>query len=90
MAKDHGDTGSTAAGSTVEKYGDNPPSPGTAVVTSDEIPNPGFEPFRPRVTDLDPAKEKQQERRVSALFFVSIIGSVARGRRLHRLPDRSG
>ncbi len=76
MAKDHGDTGSTAAGSTVEKFGDNPPTPGTAVVTSDAIPNPGFEPFRARVTDLDPKVEKQQERRVSALFFVSIIGSV--------------
>lgn len=76
MAKDHGETGSDAAVSTLEKYDSNLPSRGTAVVTSDTIENPGFEPFRPRVTDLDPAVEKQQERRVSALFLVSLIGSV--------------
>jgi ubiquinol-cytochrome c reductase iron-sulfur subunit len=76
MAKDHGDTGGTAAGSTVEKYGDNLPSTGTAVVVADEVPNPGFEPYRARVADLDPKVERQQERRVSALFFMSIIGSV--------------
>jgi ubiquinol-cytochrome c reductase iron-sulfur subunit len=77
MAKDHdGAADSSIVGTTVEKYGDNPPAAGTAVVTSDEIPNPGFPPFRARVTDLDPAKEREQERRVSALFVVSIIGSV--------------
>ncbi len=76
MAKDQGDTSGTAAGSTVEKYGDNLPSSGTAVVVSDEVPNPGFEPYRARVADLDPKVEAQQERRVSALFLVSIIGSV--------------
>lgn len=69
MAKDHD-------GSTVEKYGDNPPSHGTAVVVADEVQNPGFEPHRPRVTDLSPEKEKEAERRVSTWFFVSIIGSV--------------
>lgn len=76
MAKDHDSSSSEAAGSTVEKYGDNPPSHGTAVVVADEVQNPGFPPFRPRVTDLDPAKEKQAERRVSAWFFVSIVGSI--------------
>lgn len=76
MAKDHDSSSSGAAGSTVEKYGDNPPSHGTAVVVADEVQNPGFPPFRPRVTDLDPAKEKQAERRVSAWFFVSIVGSI--------------
>ncbi len=76
MAKDHDSSSSDAAGSTVEKYGDNPPSHGTAVVVADEVQNPGFPPFRPRVTDLDPAKEKQAERRVSAWFFVSIVGSI--------------
>ncbi len=64
------------AGSTVEKYGDNPPSVGTAVIVADRIQNPGFEPPRPRVTDLDPKKDAQQERRVGALFLVSVIGSV--------------
>jgi len=76
MANDHDGTDSKAVGSTVEKYGDNLPSAGTAVVVSDEIPNPGFEPYRARVADLDPKKERQQERRVSALFIVSIIGTV--------------
>ena len=77
MANDHdGTPDSSIVGTTVEKYGNNPPPAGTAVVVSDRIQNPGFEPYRPRVADLDPQKEKQQERRVSALFFVSIIGSV--------------
>ncbi|MDO7881853.1 cytochrome bc1 complex Rieske iron-sulfur subunit [Salinibacterium soli] len=76
MAKDHDPTDGAAVGSTVEKHGANPPSHGTAVVVADEVQNPGFPPFRPRVTDLSPEKEKQAERRVSAWFFVSIIGSV--------------
>ena len=78
MAQDHdGATGGDAAGSTVEKYGANPPSAGTAVVVADRIPNPGFEPYRPRVTDLDEAKERQQERRVAGFFILSIVGTVA-------------
>jgi ubiquinol-cytochrome c reductase iron-sulfur subunit len=77
MANDHdGTTDGHAAGSTVERYGDNKPSPGTAVVVADEIPNPGFPPYRARVADLDPVKERQQERRVSGMFFVSIVGSI--------------
>ncbi|MDZ4044824.1 MAG: Rieske 2Fe-2S domain-containing protein [Rhodoglobus sp.] len=76
MAKDHDSADSAPVGSTVEKYGDNPPSHGTAVVVADEVQNPGFPPFRPRVTDLSPTKEKEAERRVSAWFFISIIGSV--------------
>jgi quinol---cytochrome c reductase iron-sulfur subunit len=52
------------------------PSPGTAVVPSDKVENPGFPPYRPRVSDLDPVKERQNERRVAWLFFASIIGSV--------------
>jgi ubiquinol-cytochrome c reductase iron-sulfur subunit len=64
------------AGSTVEKYGDNLPSAGVAIVSNDEVQNPGFPPYRPRVTDLDPKKERQQERRVGALFFASIVGTV--------------
>lgn len=66
-----------SVGTTLEKYGDNPPSMGTAVVLSDEIENPGFEPHRERMTDLDPAVEKQQERRVSGMFMLSMIGTVA-------------
>jgi ubiquinol-cytochrome c reductase iron-sulfur subunit len=52
------------------------PSPGTAVVASDKVENPGFPPYRPRVSDLDPVKERQNERRVAWMFFASIIGSV--------------
>jgi len=77
MADDHGSTsGSDAAGTAVEKTVPRTASPGTAVVQSDSLENPGFPPHRPRVTDLDPKKEKLAERRVSGLFFLSIIGSV--------------
>jgi ubiquinol-cytochrome c reductase iron-sulfur subunit len=77
MADDHGDTGgSTVAGKDVAQYGAPAHSAGTAVVVSDGVPNPGFPPHRPRVTDLDPKVEKQQERRISALFAISIVGSV--------------
>jgi ubiquinol-cytochrome c reductase iron-sulfur subunit len=77
MADDHGDTASsTAAGTDVAQNSAPARSAGTAVVATDEVPNPGFPPYRPRVTDLDPQVEKQQERRISALFFVSIVGSV--------------
>ncbi|CAO1651456.1 ubiquinol-cytochrome c reductase iron-sulfur subunit [Salinibacterium sp. NSLL150] len=77
MADDHGDTaGSTAAGKDVEQHGAPAHSAGTAVVATDEVPNPGFPPHRPRVTDLDPKVDKQQERHVSTLFLLSIVGSV--------------
>ena len=76
MANDHDGT-NPRAGTTVEKYNDdNLPGSGAGVVPTDAIENPGFEPFRARVSDLDPAKEKANERRVSGLFVLSIIGSV--------------
>jgi ubiquinol-cytochrome c reductase iron-sulfur subunit len=52
------------------------PSPGTGVVPSDAVENPGFPPYRPRVSDLDPAKERANERRVAWMFWASIVGSV--------------
>jgi ubiquinol-cytochrome c reductase iron-sulfur subunit len=52
------------------------PRAGTAVVQADKVENPGFPPYRPRVSDLDPVKERQNERRVAWMFFASIIGSV--------------
>jgi ubiquinol-cytochrome c reductase iron-sulfur subunit len=65
------------AGTTLEKFEDGEvPAPGTGVVPSDDIQNPGFPPFRARVGDLSEAKEHEAERRVSALFFISIVGSV--------------
>ena len=79
MADEHG-TGQhgddTPAGTSVEKYGSFRPASGTAVVESERVQNPGFPPYRARVADLDPAKARQQERRVSALFVVSIVGSI--------------
>jgi len=77
MADDHGDTASSmAAGKDVAQNSAPAYDAGTAVVATDEVPNPGFRPYRPRVTELDPKVDRQQDRRVSALFFVSIIGSV--------------
>ncbi len=72
------DTGdmSADAGSAVEKIESRAPSHGTAVVVADAFQNPGLPPHRARVTDIDPKKEKQAERRVYSLFYVSIIGSV--------------
>ncbi|MCU1582293.1 MAG: ubiquinol-cytochrome c reductase iron-sulfur subunit [Microbacteriaceae bacterium] len=74
----HDDDGGTnaAAGSAIEKSEPPQASPGTAIVASDAIANPGLPPHRPRVTDLDPKKQKQAARRVSTLFLLSIVGSV--------------
>ncbi|HEV7957649.1 MAG: ubiquinol-cytochrome reductase [Microbacteriaceae bacterium] len=72
------DTGETpaVAGSAVEKSEPRRDHPGTAVEVSDAFVNPGLPPHRPRVTDLDPKKDAQAERRVYTLFYISIIGSV--------------
>jgi len=51
-------------------------SPGTAVEVSDAFVNPGLPPHRERITDRDPKKDKEAERRVYTLFYASIIGSV--------------
>ncbi len=51
-------------------------NPGTAVERSDQLQNPGLPPHRPRVTDTDPRQAKKQERRIVALFYVSLAGSV--------------
>jgi len=70
------DDGASTEGSAVEKAAAARESTGTAVLPSDAIANPGFPPHRPRVTDLDPKKNKAAERTVYTLFFVSIIGSI--------------
>ena len=49
---------------------------GTAIVVRDAPENPGFPPHRPRVTDLDPKKERRAERTVYTLFYLSIAGSI--------------
>lgn len=65
----------TDHGTEVERY-DAHVSAGTGVVVSDRIENPGFEPVRLRVSELDPKKDKGNERRVALMFFASIVGSV--------------
>ena len=70
-----GQTGGNA-GTAVEPSVPRTVSPGTAVVPTDAIPNPGHEPHRLRMTDLDPKKDIAAERIVSLLFVLSIVGSV--------------
>jgi ubiquinol-cytochrome c reductase iron-sulfur subunit len=64
-------------GTAVERVEPEVPSTGIAVVDeSDGIENPGFPPFRPRVADVDPAKDRENSRRVSWLFLLSAVGSI--------------
>lgn len=74
MAQD--DDGAVMSGSAVEKTASPQESPGTAIVAVDVLDNPGFPPHRPRVTDLDPQKNRAAERTVYTLFYLSILGSV--------------
>jgi ubiquinol-cytochrome c reductase iron-sulfur subunit len=64
----------TADSSAVEES--RPGEAGAAVIISDTLPNPGFPPHRPRVTDVDPAKRSRAERTVFTLFYLSIVGSI--------------
>lgn len=70
------DKGSDDHGTSVATREAPTPSTGTAVVPSDAVENPGFPPYRARVSDLDPVKERQNERRVAWMFLASIVGSV--------------
>ena len=73
----HDDGGENAtAGSAVVKSEPPQASRGTAVIASDAFENPGHPPHRPRVTDLDPEKDRIAERRVYTLFYLSIVGSI--------------
>ena len=75
MAKDdNGDADTTAAGSSSVVPVDQ--STGTAVVTRSAVGNPGFPPHRDRVTDIDPKADRNAERTVYTLFYVSIVGSI--------------
>ena len=71
MADDHG---GTTAGTAVTRS--LPTSGGIAVTDDNGLVTPGFPPHRPRVTDLDPAKERAAGRSVSGFFLVSALGSV--------------
>lgn len=49
---------------------------GLAVIPPDKIRDPGLEPHRVRMTDKSPKHAQNAERQVSALFFLSVIGSA--------------
>jgi ubiquinol-cytochrome c reductase iron-sulfur subunit len=70
------DHGSAEPGRAVVRRDIPHDAPGTAVVSTDAIENPGFPPYRPRVSDVDPKKERQNERRVAWFFWASIVGSI--------------
>ncbi|MEO6942693.1 MAG: Rieske 2Fe-2S domain-containing protein [Terrimesophilobacter sp.] len=75
MAQHDGDP-ANAAGSELDKVSPREVPTGTAVVTSGAFENPGMPPHSPRVTDLDPKKDKTAERRVGGFFLLSIAASV--------------
>lgn len=76
MAEHGPDDAQGAAGGAVARTTPSRVSPGTAVEVADSLQNPGLPPHRPRVTDLDPSKDKRAERRVYSFFYLSIVGSV--------------
>ncbi len=51
-------------------------SAGAGLVLSDAIADPGIEPHRVRMTDKSVKHEKAAERQVSAMFVISILGSI--------------
>lgn len=76
MAEHEDNTSAADAGSSLEEAVPGESSSGTAIVASDGFENPGLPPLHERVTDLNPKAERRAERRVGALFLVSMIGSV--------------
>jgi len=62
-------------GSEAEGFGEHDFESGLAVIPPDKIRDPGLEPHRERVTDKIPAKAKNAERQVAALFLISVLGS---------------
>lgn len=52
------------------------PSAGLAVNVSDPVKNPGLPPHRQRMTDKDPRAEKRAARTITALFYLSVAGSI--------------
>jgi ubiquinol-cytochrome c reductase iron-sulfur subunit len=67
---------STAPGTAIQVAHERESNPGTGIVSTDPVINPGFPPHNPRQTDVDPAKDARAARQVSILFFISMIGSV--------------
>jgi ubiquinol-cytochrome c reductase iron-sulfur subunit len=71
----HGSAGGTT-GTAIQVSHASDNTPGTGVVPSDPVINPGFPPHNPRQTNLDPKKDARAERQVTILFYLSIIGSI--------------
>jgi len=69
------DTTGTELVPTGAAHGDGA-SGGTAVVVRDAIENPGLPPHRKRITDLDPKADRRAARIVTALFYLSVVGSI--------------
>ena len=67
-------------GTAVERHEHAPRAAGVAVVSDDRVQNPGFPPYRPRVSDVDPVKERQNERRIFWLFLASMVGRTNNAR----------
>ncbi|MET0448532.1 MAG: Rieske 2Fe-2S domain-containing protein [Aeromicrobium sp.] len=74
--KGSADTGTAVEATTESAVTHHEVSPGTAVVTSDRVENPGFPPHRARVTELDPKKEASAQRRVVYWFLASMVGTI--------------
>lgn len=75
MAQDD-NSGKDLAAANSSSHDVAPVDTGVGVVSKDAVENPGHPPHRPRVTDLDPKKDKQAERTVYTLFFLSAVGSL--------------
>ncbi|WP_025133038.1 ubiquinol-cytochrome c reductase iron-sulfur subunit [Leucobacter sp. PH1c] len=86
-AKNNGGTGAVVA---AQGHGSADGAVGTAVIASDAVQNPGLPPHRKRVTDLDPKKEKNAERTVYTLFYLSIAGSLGAVLAYMFLPIETG
>ncbi|MFC5338191.1 ubiquinol-cytochrome c reductase iron-sulfur subunit [Leucobacter denitrificans] len=76
MAEEAKNSSGGSAAVVADGHGVETASVGTAVLSSDAVQNPGLPPHRKRVTDLDPKKEKNAERGVYGLFYLSIVGSL--------------
>lgn len=78
VAVSDGDNGASdnVAGTAIDTTHVREVSPGTRLERTDGFANPGFPPHQARLTDTEPKKEKRAARQVSALFFISILGSV--------------
>lgn len=63
---------------------------GTAVISADAPQNPGMPPHRKRITDVDGKKEKNAERVVYSLFYISLAGSLAAVLAYMAFPIESG